>query len=73
MRQNQTVSFLVRRFREIGIRPATRHGQNFLIDINLQRLIVQTADLGPDDVVLEVGTGTGALTAMLSPIVASAA
>ncbi len=66
MRQNQTVSYLTRRFREIGLQPATRHGQNFLIDINLQRLIIDTADLGPDDVVLEVGTGTGALTAMMA-------
>ena len=66
MSQTHTISFLTRLFREIGIRPATRHGQNFLIDINLQRLIVQAAELGPDDVVLEVGTGTGSLTAMIA-------
>jgi 16S rRNA (adenine1518-N6/adenine1519-N6)-dimethyltransferase len=54
------------RFREMGIRPATRHGQNFLIDLNLQRVIVEAAELTSDDVVLEVGTGTGALTAMMA-------
>ena len=63
---NQTASFLIKRFKEAGVRPDTRHGQNFLIDLNLQRLLASTAELGPDDVVLEVGTGTGALTARLA-------
>jgi 16S rRNA (adenine1518-N6/adenine1519-N6)-dimethyltransferase len=62
----QTKTFLIERFREMGIQPATRHGQNFLIDLNLQRLIVDAAEIGPSDVVLEVGTGTGALTAQLA-------
>lgn len=62
----QTVSFLTQRFAEAGIRLSTRHGQNFLIDLNLVELLVQTADVAPTDVVLEVGTGTGSLTAMLA-------
>src|SRR5215475_4101843 len=62
----QTKTFLLERFREMGIRPATRHGQNFLIDLNLVELIVEAADLTSDDVVLEVGTGTGSLTAMMA-------
>jgi len=66
----QTKTFLLKRFREMGIRPATRHGQNFLIDLNLVQLIVESAELSPDDVVLEVGTGTGSLTAMMAPRVA---
>jgi len=69
--QNQTLSFLSRRLREVGIQPRTGLGQNFLIDLNLVRLLVAAAELGPDDVVLEVGTGTGSLTGMMAPLVAS--
>ena len=64
----QTKSFLKSRLREIGVEPASRHGQNFLIDLNLVRLIVDSAELGPRDVVLEVGTGTGSLTALMAPL-----
>ncbi|HOA72745.1 MAG TPA: 16S rRNA (adenine(1518)-N(6)/adenine(1519)-N(6))-dimethyltransferase RsmA [Phycisphaerae bacterium] len=45
-----------------GIRPLKRFGQNFLIDGNLIRKLVQAAEIRPDDVVLEVGPGTGTLT-----------
>jgi 16S rRNA (adenine1518-N6/adenine1519-N6)-dimethyltransferase len=62
----QTKTFLLERFREMGIRPATRHGQNFLIDLNLVELIIESAQLTSDDVVLEVGTGTGSLTQMMA-------
>jgi len=61
---NQTISFLTRRFREAGIGPRTQLGQNFLIDLNLVRLLVRSAELGPQDVVLEVGTGMGSVTAL---------
>ena len=62
----QTASFLMQRFAEVGIHPATRRGQNFLIDLNLVELLVETAAVTPDDVVLEIGTGTGSLTALLA-------
>lgn len=62
----QTVSYLTARFREAGIRPDVRHGQNFLIDLNLLDLLLNAADLQPTDVVLEVGTGLGSLTARMA-------
>ena len=62
----QTRSFLLRRFEEVGIRPKTRHGQNFLIDQNLLDLLFRTAEIDERDVVLEVGTGLGSLTALLA-------
>ncbi len=67
----QTLSFLMRRFRQVGIVPRTDLGQNFLIDMNLQRVLLDTAQIGPDDVVLEVGTGTGGLTAQMAPLAAA--
>jgi 16S rRNA (adenine1518-N6/adenine1519-N6)-dimethyltransferase len=69
--QQQTRSFLIRRFQEVGISPKTKHGQNFLIDLNLLRLLHRSAELGPQDVVLEVGTGMGSLTALVAPDVAA--
>jgi 16S rRNA (adenine1518-N6/adenine1519-N6)-dimethyltransferase len=62
----QTKTFLIERFREMGIAPASRHGQNFLIDLNLHKVIIDAAELTKDDVVLEVGTGTGALTTLMA-------
>jgi 16S rRNA (adenine1518-N6/adenine1519-N6)-dimethyltransferase len=48
-----------------GIRPDTDLGQHFLLDENLVDLAIRMADVGPDDVVLEVGAGLGTLTAAL--------
>ena len=61
----------MRRFSEAGLRPDTHKGQNFLIDLNLLGILADAADLGPQDVVLEIGTGLGGLTALMSPRVAA--
>jgi 16S rRNA (adenine1518-N6/adenine1519-N6)-dimethyltransferase len=45
-------------------------GQNFLVDANLQRKIVEALGAGADDEVLEVGPGRGALTHHLAGAVA---
>ena len=45
-----------------GLHPRKRLGQNFLTDPVALERIVATADLSPDDVVVEVGAGVGTLT-----------
>jgi len=67
----QTLSFLKHRFQQAGIEPRTALGQNFMIDMNLQRVLLDAAQIGPDDVVLEVGTGTGGLTMQMAPLAAA--
>lgn len=49
----------------LGLRPTKQRGQNFVIDPNTVRRIVRAAQVGPDDVVLEVGPGLGSLTLAL--------
>lgn len=67
----QTRSFLMRRFEEVGLRPKTKYGQNFLIDLNLLQLLLDSARLTDEDVVLEVGTGTGSLTVQMARLAAA--
>ena len=66
--QDQTLSFLLKRFEEAGISPRHQLGQNFLMDMNLQRLLVRRADIQPTDIVLEVGTGSGGVTVQMVPL-----
>jgi 16S rRNA (adenine1518-N6/adenine1519-N6)-dimethyltransferase len=61
----QTKSHIRATLEAAGIAPLRRYGQNFLIDANLMGVLVAAADLRADDVVLEVGPGTGALTERL--------
>ena len=46
----------------LGVEPSKRLGQNFVVDAGTVSRITALADLGPDDVVLEVGPGFGSLT-----------
>jgi len=48
--------------REIRVAPVKTLGQNFLHDGNLARWIVEKAELTPEDYVVEIGPGLGALT-----------
>jgi 16S rRNA (adenine1518-N6/adenine1519-N6)-dimethyltransferase len=62
----QTVSYLSTRFAEVGLNPNKRHGQNFLVDLNLLHLLARSAKLNENDVVLEIGTGMGSLTGIFA-------
>src|SRR5262245_41153180 len=62
----QTLSYLRNLLAERGIRPKHNLGQNFLIDLTLLDLILRTAERTREDVALEVGSGTGSLTARLA-------
>ena len=57
--------------RRHGVRAATSLGQRFLVDRAVLKAIVETAELSPDDTVLEVGPGPGVLTSALASRVRS--
>ena len=62
----QTTAYLKKLFAEVGFSIDARRGQNFLVDLNLLDLLERSAEIEPDDIVLEVGSGTAALTERLS-------
>ena len=49
-----------------GIRARKKYGQNFLIDANVIRGIIDAAQITQDDCVLEIGPGIGSMTQLLS-------
>ena len=53
--------------REQKLAPRKRFGQNFLTNGNIAEKIVRLAGIEPDDTILEVGVGFGALTGRLAP------
>lgn len=50
----------------MNVSPKKSLGQHFLIDDNILRVIERFAELGEDDVVLEIGPGLGVLTRFLA-------
>lgn len=58
-------SELVQFLEGLGIAPRKGLSQNFLIDGNILRKIVQAAEVAPGDIVLEIGPGPGSLTELL--------
>lgn len=64
--ERQTRTHLTKLFAQHGFFPRGDLGQNFLIDLNIVQYVADQAFIGPDDVVLEVGTGTGGLTTFLA-------
>ncbi len=51
-----------------GIRPKKSLGQHFLIEPALARRIVELAEVGADDRVVEIGAGLGSLTVALAQV-----
>lgn len=64
--QRQTTGYLKQLFAEVGFTINARRGQNFLVDLNLLDILERSAEITAADVVLEVGSGTGALTERLA-------
>lgn len=62
----QTKSQIEQLLTEAGTIPKKGFGQHFLIDLNLMRVLVDQAEIRTEDVVLEVGCGTGSLTLALA-------
>jgi 16S rRNA (adenine1518-N6/adenine1519-N6)-dimethyltransferase len=52
--------------RQYGLHPKKSLGQNFLLDDSALQLIINTAQISPDEVVLEIGSGLGSLTRYLA-------
>jgi len=48
------------------IKPKKRLGQNFLVDKNIQKKIVETCGLKNSDTVLEIGSGRGEITDLIA-------
>ena len=61
----QTKSEIAAILASAGMHPRKRFGQHFLIDGNLMRRLADAAELGSDDLAIEVGGGTGGLTDLL--------
>lgn len=55
----QTIKYIMDKY---GFRFSKSLGQNFLIDESIVEQIIDGAEIGPDDVVLEVGPGIGVMT-----------
>ncbi len=66
MREVRTKRQLAELLGYLRIKPSKSLGQNFLVDHNLLDFIVRAAEVGPGDLALDVGCGTGLLTAHLA-------
>ncbi len=59
----QTIKYIMGKY---GFRFSKSLGQNFLIDDSIVESIIDGAEVGPDDVILEVGPGIGVMTQSLA-------
>lgn len=61
-----SLNFVKDILKKYTVSPSKGLGQNFLIDKNAIKKVVKAADLEPEDTVLEIGPGLGALTQELA-------
>lgn len=59
-------SFVRKITKERGFTTKKRFGQNFLVDNNIINRIIESAELGPEEWVMEIGPGLGALTSVMA-------
>ena len=62
----ETMTSIRKELAEHGLTPRKRWGQNFLVDRNILNKIIETAQIGKEDTVLEVGPGLGEMTLALA-------
>lgn len=68
MSREGLLSKTLRTIKEYGIRPSQRFGQCYVIDPELVTCILNSAKIEHDEVVMEIGAGTGNLTKDLAEV-----
>lgn len=63
-----SISDMFNKISAYGIKPVKSLGQNFLIDNNTIEKIIDAAEITTDDLVIEIGPGTGSLTNSLAQL-----
>jgi len=56
---------IIRKYK-IGLKKSL--GQNFIVDTNIAKKIAFKANISPEDIILEIGSGIGSLTEVLLPL-----
>lgn len=66
MENTTSISVISKLMQEYNLMPRKKWGQNFLVDANIVRKIVDSAPVEKDDYIVEIGPGLGALTRQLA-------
>lgn len=66
MPKSQKLSWIKTELHNRKIKPQKKFGQNFLIDNNILEFIIDNSEICRNDIVLEIGAGTGILTQLIA-------